>query len=41
MVRAEYQHHDGTFVLSGRENPDLNALDPEWDLFALSISYRF
>ena len=41
MVRAEYQRHRGTFVLSSRENPDASEMEPDWDLFALSLSYRF
>ena len=41
MVRAEYQRHNGTFVLSNRENPIPAATVPDWDMFALSISYRF
>lgn len=41
MFRVEYQRHNGTFVLSNRENPNPDDLDPDWDLFSLSISYRF
>jgi len=41
MIRAEFQHHDGTFVLSNRENPDLSDMRPDWNLFSLSASYRF
>ncbi|MCP5317793.1 MAG: TonB-dependent receptor [Chromatiaceae bacterium] len=41
MVRAEYQRHNGTLVLSNRENPIPAATVPDWDMFALSISYRF
>lgn len=41
MLRAEYQVHSGTFVLSGRENANLSALEPAWDMFALEASYRF
>jgi len=41
MVRAEYQRHQGTFVLSSRENPDASKMEPDWDMFALSLSYRF
>jgi hypothetical protein len=41
MFRAEYQRHNGTFVLSSRENPNPMDLDPDWDMFSLSISYRF
>ncbi|MEZ5587912.1 MAG: hypothetical protein R3E46_12645 [Sedimenticolaceae bacterium] len=41
MVRAEYQRHNGTFILSNRENPVPAATVPDWDMFALSVSYRF
>lgn len=41
MLRAEYQRHNGTFVLSSRENPIPADMDPDWDMFSLSASYRF
>ncbi len=41
MFRAEYQWHDGTFILSNRENPDPQAVQKDWQLFALLLSYRF
>jgi len=41
MVRAEYDRHDGTFLLSSRENPDTQGLVREWDLFSLQLSVRF
>ena len=41
MLRAEYQRHNGTFVLSSRENPVPADMKPDWDLFSLSASYRF
>jgi len=41
MLRAEYQRHNGTFVLSSKENPDPRSTDPDWDLFSLEASYRF
>lgn len=41
MLRAEYQLHNGTFVLSSRENPTIDGGGPDWDLFSLSASYRF
>ncbi|MDJ0738936.1 MAG: hypothetical protein QNJ91_04425, partial [Gammaproteobacteria bacterium] len=41
VFRAEYQKHNGTFVLSSRENPDPSDLEPDWDLFAIEASYRF
>ena len=41
MLRAEYQQHVGTFVLSGRENPDPLQTAEDWDAFALQIAVRF
>ena len=41
MLQAEIQRHNGTFVLSNRENPQPLMTDPDWTLFALSLSYRF
>jgi hypothetical protein len=41
MLRAEYQRHNGTFVLSSRENPIPSDMDPDWDMFSISASYRF
>lgn len=41
MVRAEYQRHHGTFVLSFRENPDLGQLREYWNLFAVQAAFRF
>jgi hypothetical protein len=41
MVQAEVQRHDGSFILSTRENPRADLVDPDWTLFALSLSYRF
>lgn len=41
MIRVEYQKHNGTFILSGRENPMLSDTDPDWDMFSISASYRF
>jgi hypothetical protein len=43
LVAAEYHHVYGTALLSPRDNPDLlsGGGDPEWDLFALMVSYRF
>jgi hypothetical protein len=40
MVRAEYAHNQGTFVLSPREN-DFGALEKYWDLFAVQAVFRF
>lgn len=41
MLRAEYQHHNGTLATSIRENPDPSFLRQHWDAFALSVSVRF
>lgn len=41
MLRAEYQWTDGTWTLSGRENPDPQARDRDWEMFSLLGSYRF
>ena len=41
MVRAEYQRHHGTFVLSPRENPDPSQLSEYWNLFAVQAAFRF
>jgi len=41
MVRAEYQRHHGTFVLSFRENPDPSRLSEHWNLFAVQAAFRF
>lgn len=41
MVRAEYQRHHGTFVLSPRENLDHSQLRADWNLFAVQAAFRF
>ena len=41
MVRAEYAHEQGTFVLSNRENRNPGDLEPHWDLFAVQAVFRF
>lgn len=40
MLRADYQHYQGTYSLATREN-DPADLVPDWDLFALQIAVRF
>lgn len=40
MLRAEYSHRDGTYVLSPRENP-LSQLERKWHYVALQIAVRF
>lgn len=41
MVRAEYQRHQGAFILSPRENPDPGQLAEHWDLVAVQAVFRF
>jgi hypothetical protein len=41
MARAEYHRVHGTGWLSTTENPNSQKLDPDWDLFALELSFRF
>ncbi len=41
MARAEYHRVHGTGWLADTENPDPQKLDPDWDLFALELSFRF
>jgi len=41
MARAEYHRVHGTGWLAETENPDPRKLDPDWDLFALELSFRF
>lgn len=41
LIVAEYQKHKGTYVLNNLENPLSEPRDPDWDLFAISFSYRF
>lgn len=41
MLRAEYQRHDGNFILSEIENPDFQRFDKHWDLFAIQAAFRF
>lgn len=41
MVSAEYHRNDGTFILSRVDNPPQIPTQPEWDIFALLVSYRF
>ncbi|WP_207173392.1 hypothetical protein [Halochromatium glycolicum] len=41
MLRAEYQRHNGNFILSEIENPDFRRFDKHWDLFAIQAAFRF
>jgi len=41
MLRAEYAYNDGTFNLSGRENPDFAELARYWSLFSVQVAFRF
>ncbi|KKN04327.1 hypothetical protein LCGC14_1098520 [marine sediment metagenome] len=40
MLRAEYHKVHGAATLSPREN-EVSSTTPKWDMFALSLSYRF
>ncbi|MGX2040525.1 hypothetical protein ACWJKU_10395 [Methylocaldum sp. MU1018] len=41
MARVEYHRIHGTGWLAATENPDPRKLEPDWDLFALELSFRF
>jgi hypothetical protein len=41
MLRAEYAYNDGTFILSGRENPDFRGQQRYWNLFSVQAAFRF
>lgn len=41
MLRAEYQRHNGNFILSELENPDFQRFEKHWDLFAVQAAFRF
>jgi hypothetical protein len=41
MVRGEYHWIDGTGWLPLQDNPDPNATERDWDMFALQVSFRF
>ena len=41
MLRVEYAYNDGTFILSARENPDLNDQQRYWNLFSVQAAFRF
>lgn len=41
MLRAEYQRHNGNFILSEIENPDFSRFDKHWNLFAVQAAFRF
>ncbi len=41
MMRAEYRRINGTAWLPVADNPDLNALVENWDLYAVQLSYHF
>jgi len=40
MFRADYHRNEGTATLSGAEN-DMTKVEQDWDMFAVSLSYRF
>ncbi len=41
MLRAELQFHEGTFILSSRENVNSANLSKNWNQFSVLVSYRF
>jgi hypothetical protein len=41
LLRAEYQRHQGNFILSEIENPDFSRFEKHWDLFAIQAAFRF
>jgi hypothetical protein len=41
MVRADYERHQGTFILSTRENRDPGRLAEHWDMLGLQLVFRF
>lgn len=41
MLRTEAQLHEGTFILSSRENQNPADLSKDWSQFSISASYRF
>jgi len=41
MVRADYERHQGTFILSTRENLDPGRLAEHWDMLGLQLVFRF
>ena len=41
MVRAEYHNVNGTAWLFPQDNPDPSAIETQWHLGALLLSYRF
>jgi hypothetical protein len=41
MLRVEYAYNDGTFILSGRENPDFLDQHRYWNLFSVQAAFRF
>jgi hypothetical protein len=41
LVRADWEHHHGTFILSGKDNPDPSQLAEYWDMFGLQLVFRF
>jgi hypothetical protein len=41
MVRAEYSYHDGTFILSPRENPIPRDQEKYWHAISFLLAFRF
>ncbi|QBQ55542.1 TonB-dependent receptor [Nitrosococcus wardiae] len=41
MLRAEFHHIKGTAWITLEDNPDINALEEEWNMFSVLVSFRF
>jgi hypothetical protein len=41
MLRAEYHHIRGTGWITVEDNPNINALKDNWNMFSVLISFRF
>jgi hypothetical protein len=41
MVRADYQYHNGTMILSTLENTNPQTVQQYWNLFAVQAAFRF
>ncbi|WP_238985370.1 hypothetical protein [Nitrosococcus halophilus] len=41
MLRAEFHHIRGTAWITLEDNPDFNALEEDWNMFSVLVSFRF
>jgi hypothetical protein len=41
MLRAEYHHIRGTGWITVEDNPNINALKDNWNMFSVLVSFRF